>query len=68
MFTGFGHWTGLSIGALSLPVVPKASLPDAGDFLWGVPLAVAVAVVWSLVRRWATGSRRSRRSARGCGR
>ncbi|MFJ8437959.1 chloride channel protein [Kitasatospora griseola] len=45
VFTGFGHWTGLSIGALTLPVVPKAELPDAGDFLWGVPLAVLVAVV-----------------------
>ncbi|MEV7118046.1 chloride channel protein [Kitasatospora griseola] len=45
VFTGFGHWTGLSIGALTLPEVPKAQLPDAGDFLWGVPLAVLVAVV-----------------------
>ncbi|MFJ1752978.1 chloride channel protein [Kitasatospora sp. NPDC088134] len=45
VFTGFGHWTGLSIGALNLPSVPKAALPDAGDFLWGVPLAVAVALV-----------------------
>ncbi|WP_033213560.1 chloride channel protein [Kitasatospora phosalacinea] len=45
VFTGFGHWTGLSIGALSLPSVPRAHLPDAGDFLWGIPLAVVVAVV-----------------------
>ncbi|WP_030457923.1 chloride channel protein [Kitasatospora sp. NRRL B-11411] len=45
VFTGFGHWTGLSIGALSLPSVPKAQLPDAGDFLWGVPLAVVIALV-----------------------
>ncbi|RAJ35261.1 H+/Cl- antiporter ClcA [Kitasatospora sp. SolWspMP-SS2h] len=45
VFTGFGHWTGLSIGALSLPSVPRAGLPDAGDFLWGVPLAVVIAVV-----------------------
>ncbi|MFC8718397.1 chloride channel protein [Kitasatospora sp. NPDC057198] len=45
VFTGFGHWTGLSIGALSLPSVPQARLPDAGDFLWGVPLAVVIAVV-----------------------
>ncbi|GLW53829.1 chloride channel protein [Kitasatospora phosalacinea] len=45
VFTGFGHWTGLSIGALSLPSVPKAQLPDAGDFLWGIPLAVAIALV-----------------------
>ncbi|MFJ2863555.1 chloride channel protein [Kitasatospora sp. NPDC087314] len=45
VFTGFGHWTGLSIGALSLPQVPPSGVPDPGDFLWGVPLAAAVAVV-----------------------
>ncbi|MEV7595887.1 chloride channel protein [Kitasatospora sp. NPDC089797] len=45
VFTGFGHWTGLATGALSLPHVPVSGTPDPGDFLWGVPLAVAVAVV-----------------------
>lgn len=45
VFTGFGHWTGLSIGALSLPSVPSAGLPDPGDFVWGIPLAVVVAAV-----------------------
>ncbi|MED7951435.1 chloride channel protein [Streptomyces sp. BE303] len=45
VFTGFGHWTGLSIGALSLPSVPSSGTPDPGDFLWGVPVAVLVAVV-----------------------
>lgn len=45
VFTGFGHWTGLAVGALSLPHVPATGTPDPGDFLWGVPLAVAVAVV-----------------------
>ncbi len=45
VFIGFGHWTGLSIGALSLPSEPPVGLPDAGDFLWGVPVAAAVAVV-----------------------
>ncbi|MER7752487.1 chloride channel protein [Kitasatospora sp. NPDC097643] len=45
VFTGFGHWTGLSIGALSLPQVPPSSVPDPGDFLWGIPLAVAVTVI-----------------------
>ncbi|MFJ6379032.1 chloride channel protein [Kitasatospora sp. NPDC092039] len=45
VFTGFGHWTGLAIGALSLPRLPKSGVPDPGDFLWGVPLAVAIAVV-----------------------
>ncbi|MFB6893999.1 chloride channel protein [Kitasatospora sp. NPDC056327] len=42
VFTGFGHWTGLSIGALSLPSVPHSGIPDPGDFLWGVPIAAAV--------------------------
>ncbi|MFF2661680.1 chloride channel protein [Kitasatospora sp. NPDC058032] len=45
VFTGFGHWTGLSIGALSLPSVPHSGVPDPGDFLWGVPIAAAVTVV-----------------------
>ncbi|MFF7459536.1 chloride channel protein [Kitasatospora sp. NPDC008115] len=45
VFTGFGHWTGLSIGALSLPSVPHSGVPDPGDFLWGLPVAVAVTVV-----------------------
>ncbi|MCF2532132.1 chloride channel protein [Yinghuangia soli] len=45
VFTGFGHWTGLKIGALSLPEKPPAGLPDAGDFLWGIPMAVLVAVL-----------------------
>ncbi|MFG2824300.1 chloride channel protein [Kitasatospora sp. NPDC048365] len=45
VFTGFGNWTGLSIGALSLPGVPKALTPDAGDFLWGIPAAALIAVV-----------------------
>lgn len=45
VFTGFGHWTGLSIGALSLPSVPASGIPDAGDFLWGIPVAIVVATV-----------------------
>lgn len=45
VFTGFGHWTGLAVGALALPREPAAGLPDAGDFLWGVPMAVLVALL-----------------------
>lgn len=45
VFTGFGNWTGLEIGALSLPSVPPAEEPDAGDFLWGIPMAVLIAIV-----------------------
>ncbi|GLF95830.1 chloride channel protein [Streptomyces yaizuensis] len=45
VFTGFGEWTGFSIGALELPSVPPNVSPDAGDFLWGVPVAVLIGVV-----------------------
>ncbi|MEV6054737.1 chloride channel protein [Streptomyces sp. NPDC052107] len=57
VFTGFGRWTGLSPGSLSLKVgVPFPRL-DAGDVLWSVPMAVAVAaavhVLLSVGRRSA---------------
>ncbi|WP_436772152.1 chloride channel protein [Yinghuangia sp. YIM S09857] len=45
VFTGFGHWTGLEVGALELPSKPSAGLPDAGDFLWGIPMAALVALL-----------------------
>ncbi|MFF8828728.1 chloride channel protein [Streptomyces sp. NPDC015131] len=51
VFTGFGRWTGWDTGALALPEVPAAQNPDAGDFLWGLPLAVLVAVVVSAGHR-----------------
>ncbi|MFJ8544376.1 chloride channel protein [Streptomyces sp. NPDC093586] len=50
VFTGFGQWTGLRIGALSLPHVPPSTGPDAGDFLWGVPTAALIAVLVTLGR------------------
>ncbi|MER7043796.1 chloride channel protein [Streptomyces jumonjinensis] len=51
VFTGFGEWTGLSIGALELPSVPPNVPPDAGDFLWGLPVAVLLAVVVTAAHR-----------------
>ncbi|MFI6287323.1 chloride channel protein [Streptomyces sp. NPDC051018] len=51
VFTGFGQWTGFTIGALRLPVVPPNVSPDAGDFLWGVPLAVVIGVVVAAAHR-----------------
>ncbi|MEU9594120.1 chloride channel protein [Streptomyces sp. NPDC048193] len=50
VFTGFGQWTGLDIGALSLPQVPPSTGPDAADFLWGVPTAALIAVLITLAR------------------
>ncbi|MFJ9201285.1 chloride channel protein [Streptomyces flaveolus] len=50
VFTGFGNWTGLDIGALSLPDVPPNTAPDAGDFLWGIPTAALIAVLITLAR------------------
>ncbi|MEV8020264.1 hypothetical protein AB0O76_28755 [Streptomyces sp. NPDC086554] len=45
VFTGFGKWTGLSVGGLQLPQLPPDVNPDAGDFLWGVPAAVLIAAI-----------------------
>lgn len=45
VFTGFGEWTGLSVGGLSLPTLPPDATPDAGDFLWGIPAAMLIAIV-----------------------
>ncbi|MFF3402196.1 chloride channel protein [Streptomyces sp. NPDC002659] len=45
VFTGFGQWTGLATGALTLPEVPPDASPDAGDFLWGIPVAVLIAAI-----------------------
>ncbi|MDQ0406869.1 hypothetical protein J2S50_005418 [Streptomyces sp. DSM 40167] len=50
VFTGFGQWTGLKIGALALPDLPPAANPDAGDFLWGIPTAALIAVLITLAR------------------
>ncbi|AZS76802.1 chloride channel core [Streptomyces lydicus] len=44
VFTGFGRWTGLGTGSLSLPVLPPREALSLGDFLWGIPLAAAIAV------------------------
>ncbi|NEB21213.1 chloride channel protein, partial [Streptomyces coelicoflavus] len=50
VFTGFGQWTGLEIGALALPELPPQAGPDAGDFLWGLPTAALIAVLVTLAR------------------
>ncbi|WP_079001502.1 chloride channel protein [Streptomyces sp. AS58] len=49
-FEGFGRWTGLKTGGLSLTSVPPDAYPDVGDFLWGLPTAALVAVVITLAR------------------
>lgn len=62
VFTGFGRWTGLDIGDLSLPALPPGATPDPGDFLWGVPVAALIAVVITLGR--ALGRRTERWTGR----
>ncbi|MFE0648018.1 chloride channel protein [Streptomyces sp. NPDC059534] len=44
VFTGFGHWTGLETGSLSLRLPMPFPRLDAGDVLWTIALALAVAV------------------------
>ncbi|CAL9342369.1 Chloride_fluoride channel protein [Streptomyces sp. enrichment culture] len=49
VFTGFGRWTGLSTGNLSLHLgVPSPRL-DAGDVVWAVLMAVGIAVALHFV-------------------
>ncbi|GGS63736.1 chloride channel protein [Streptomyces griseoviridis] len=50
VFTGFGDWTGLRIGALALPGVPPPAGPDAADFLWGLPVAALIGALITLGR------------------
>ena len=44
---GLGSWTGVNTSNISLELLPVPTFdrPDAVEFLWSVPLAVAVAVV-----------------------
>ncbi|MFC5220287.1 chloride channel protein [Streptomyces coerulescens] len=42
VFTGFGRWTGLSTGSLSVELSAPTPRLDAGDVLWSVPMAVAI--------------------------
>lgn len=67
VFTGFGHWTGLQTGGLALPSVPPAVRPDAGDFLWGIPAAAAIAALIVAARRggrWVSRRPAGRHGAR----
>jgi H+/Cl- antiporter ClcA len=60
VWIGMGSWTGLntdeiSIGSLDLPAYAR---PDAADFAWTIPLAVAVAVVTFVIFRIARDTAR----------
>ncbi|MFF3332843.1 chloride channel protein [Streptomyces sp. NPDC002888] len=44
VFTGFGRWTGLSTGSLTLTWGVSSPRLDAGDVLWAVLMAVAIGV------------------------
>jgi H+/Cl- antiporter ClcA len=57
VFTGLGSWTGLEIGALSIPNLEPAQL-EVANVVWTFPVAAGVAVVtWGIFavgRRTAT--------------
>jgi H+/Cl- antiporter ClcA len=48
---GMGSWTGVDASGISLaiPPMPEFARPDLVDFLWTGPLAMAVAVLTSLI-------------------
>lgn len=48
VFTGFGRWTGLKTGSLTIKIPGPTPRLDAADVGWGLLLAVAVAVVLRL--------------------
>jgi H+/Cl- antiporter ClcA len=52
---GLGSWTGLSTSHISIGVlpVPAFARPDFVDFLWTIPLAIAVAVITFAIFRLA---------------
>nr|WP_318841310.1 chloride channel protein [Streptomyces sp. SS1-1] len=49
VFTGFGRWTGLSTGSLSLRLGVPTPHIDAGDVIWSIPLAVAIGFAVHLI-------------------
>ncbi|MEU9037502.1 chloride channel protein [Streptomyces sp. NPDC048352] len=45
VFTGFGRWTGLETGSLSLQLPTPLPRLGAADVLWTIPIAIALAVL-----------------------
>ncbi|MGW1637692.1 chloride channel protein [Streptomyces lavendulae] len=45
VFTGFGRWTGLQVGKLNAKLPEPFTRLDAPDVVWGLLIAVAVAVL-----------------------
>jgi H+/Cl- antiporter ClcA len=50
IFTGLGHWTGISVPSLAIPGLPAATV-GWGDLLWVVPVTVLAASGAALCRR-----------------
>ncbi|MFE6937923.1 chloride channel protein [Streptomyces chartreusis] len=49
VFTGFGRWTGLSTGSLSLDLNAPSPRIDAGDVLWSILMAVVIGFALHLI-------------------
>ncbi|WP_351222584.1 chloride channel protein [Streptomyces sp. NPDC002133] len=49
VFTGFGRWTGLEEGSLSLKLPGSFPHLDAGDVVWTLPMAVVIGVLVHMI-------------------
>ncbi|WP_405806713.1 chloride channel protein [Streptomyces sp. NBC_00210] len=49
VFTGFGRWTGLDTGSLTVKFPEPPSRLDTGDVAWSILMAVAIGVLMHLV-------------------
>ena len=58
--TGMGAWTGLSTSNIALGALPlpEFARPHMTDFLWTIPLAIAVAIGTALIFRIGNGTGR----------
>jgi hypothetical protein len=60
VWIGMGSWTGLSTSEISISPLdlPHFARPDLGDFVWTVPLAIAVAAITFAIFRIARHTQR----------
>ncbi len=53
IFVGLDKWTGFGTFSLSVPNIPQAGSPTGSEFLWGIGIGLAAAVIGNAIRRLA---------------